>query len=381
MVEMKKLKTLSLLVLSLVVGLLPTYAQAASPRLWVNGRYITGDVAPIVRNNRTLVPMRQVSEALGLDVEWNQEAQQALVTIDDVVYTFMPDKPYYGAGDSKVDMDTTTVVYNNRIFLPLRVIAEATGSKVSWDQTSYTAVVGEGYIPGEATVSNNTFEEVVVERVIDGDTIVVSGGQKVRLILVDTPETKHPTKGVEYFGKEASEFTRNNLEGKTVYLEKDVSETDKYGRLLRYVWIARPSSDNPTKTEIGNMCFNAALLSGGYARLATFPPDVKYVDFFRTLENQARQSNAGLWGNGGAAPEATKPTPQKPVAKPKASAPTKTYNSNPINAPYIGNSNTGKFHKRGCRSVQKMSPHNMVGFSSRSAAIGQGYSPCGRCHP
>lgn len=377
---MRKLKTLSLLVLSLVVGLLPTYAQAASPRLWVNGRYITGDVAPIVRNNRTLVPMRQVSEALGLDVEWNQETQQALVTIDDVVYTFMPDKPYYGAGDSKVDMDTTTVVYNNRIFLPLRVIAEATGSKVSWDQTSYTAVVGEGYIPGEATVSNNTFEEVVVERVIDGDTIVVSGGQKVRLILVDTPETKHPTKGVEYFGKEASAYTTAQLTGKTVYLQKDVSETDRYGRLLRYVWVARPSSNNPSNDEVASLCFNAILIKNGYGKLATFPPDIKYVDLFKSLERQARQANTGLWA-GGTAPEAPKPTPQKPVAKPKASAPTKTYNSNPINAAYIGNSNTGKFHKRSCPSVNKMSPHNMVGFSSRSAAIGQGYSPCGRCHP
>lgn len=381
MVEMKKLKTLSLLVLSLVVGLLPTYAQAASPRLWVNGKYITGDVAPIVRNNRTLVPMRQVSEALGLGIEWNQEAQQALVTIDDVVYAFMPDKPYYGAGDSKVDMDTTTVVYNNRIFLPLRVIAEATGSKVSWDQTSYTAVVGEGYVPAEApTQSSNTFEEVVVERVVDGDTIVVSGGQKVRLILVDTPETKHPKKGVEYFGKEASAYTTSQLTGKTVYLQKDVSETDRYGRLLRYVWIARPSSNNPSNDEVASLCFNATLIKNGYGKLATFPPDIKYVDLFKSLERQARQANTGLWA-GGTAPEAPKPTPQKPVAKPKASAPTKTYNSNPINAPYIGNSNSGKFHKRGCRSVQKMSPHNMVGFSSRNEAIGQGYSPCGRCHP
>ena len=378
MVKMKKLKTLSLLILSLVVGLLPSYAQAAAPKLWVNGKYVTGDVAPIVRNNRVLVPLRQAVEALDLDITWDQEKQVAYLRIDeDLTYTFIPGKNYYLYAGLKTDMDTTTVAENNRIFLPIRLLAEVTYQEINWDQENFTVVIGEGYTK---PVVKNTFEEAKVSRVIDGDTIQLEDGRKVRLILVDTPETKHPKKGVEYFGKEASEFTRNNLEGKTVYLEKDVSETDKYGRLLRYVWIARPSSDNPTKTEIGNMCFNAALLSGGYARLATFPPDVKYVDFFRTLESQARQGDAGLWA-GGTVPEATKSTPQKPVAKPKVSAPTNTYNSNPINAPYIGNSNSGKFHKRGCRSVQKMSPNNMVGFSSRNEAIGQGYSPCGRCHP
>lgn len=366
------------------LGIIPASIQAKDIKLWVNGDYVTGDVAPIVKNERTLVPIRQVSEALGLEVEWSQEDQQALVLVDDVVYAFFPGKSYYGAGDVKVDMDTTTVVYKDRIFLPLRVIAEAMGSKVSWDQENYTAVVGEGYMPSKAPApSKNTFESVTVERVIDGDTIVVSGGQKVRLILVDTPETKHPTKGVEYFGKEASAYTTSKLAGKTVYLQKDVSETDKYGRLLRYVWLARPSSNEPSDSEVAKLCFNSILLENGYGKLATFPPDVKYADFFRTRQHIAMNNGYGLWGEGGADPTepVVKPQPKKPDAKPKQQGKTKVYNTSPINASYIGNSNTGKFHKRGCSSVRRMSPGNMVGFSSRGAALSQGYSPCGRCHP
>lgn len=91
------------------------------------------------------------------------------------------------------------------------------------------------------------FEKAVVERVIDGDTIVVKRqngvSEKIRMVLVNTPETKHPKKGVEYFGKEASAYTKKMLPaGKTVYLEKDVSERDRYSRLLRYVWINEPTS-------------------------------------------------------------------------------------------------------------------------------------------
>lgn len=152
-------------------------------------------------------------------------------------------------------------------------------------------------LPGSdrsTTISNN-FEKATVVRVVDGDTIVINRGngkEKVRLILVNTPETKHPRKGVEYYGKEASNFTKSQLKGRTVYLEKDVSERDRYKRLLRYVWLDIPANQN----ELGTKCFNAILLREGYAHLSTFPPDVKYVHEFRKFEAEARNKGAGLWG-------------------------------------------------------------------------------------
>ncbi|MGI9951991.1 thermonuclease family protein [Moorellaceae bacterium AZ2] len=118
-----------------------------------------------------------------------------------------------------------------------------------------------------------------VTKVVDGDTVEVRFGdgrqEKLRLIGVDTPES---TIQQEPYGKEASSFTRSKLLGRTVYLEKDVSERDKYGRLLRYVWLEKPGS--LTKSEIRNKMFNAILLLNGYAQVATYPPDVKYVDYF-----------------------------------------------------------------------------------------------------
>jgi len=140
--------------------------------------------------------------------------------------------------------------------------------------------------PRPATVPAN------VTRVIDGDTIEVEiDGRlfKVRYIGMDTPETVHPTRGVEPFGREASDRNRQLVEGKTVYLEKDVSETDRYDRLLRYVWVD------------GTMV-NAVLVLEGYARVATYPPDVKYTEDFLELERGAREAGRGLWTKGMPAP-------------------------------------------------------------------------------
>jgi len=134
---------------------------------------------------------------------------------------------------------------------------------------------------------------VTVTRVIDGDTIEVEmRGEtyKVRLIGINTPES---TTRIESYGKEASNFTKSQLLGKKVYLEKDVSETDKYGRLLRYVWLKKPSE--PTDSEIRTKMFNAILVLEGYAQAATYPPDVKYAEYFAKYEAEARENNRGLW--------------------------------------------------------------------------------------
>lgn len=124
---------------------------------------------------------------------------------------------------------------------------------------------------------------VLVTKVIDGDTIEIEGSQKVRYIGIDTPETVHPSKPVQCFGKEASNKNKELVQGKKVRLEKDVSETDKYGRLLRYVYL-----------EDGTF-INQVLVEEGYARISTYPPDVKYQEDFQNAEQQAREENLGLW--------------------------------------------------------------------------------------
>jgi len=131
----------------------------------------------------------------------------------------------------------------------------------------------------KATTQERTY---LVVRVIDGDTIELSDGSKVRYIGIDTPETVHPSKPVECFGKEASNQNKELVEGKEVRLEKDVSERDKYGRLLRYIYV-------------NGTFVNDYLVRQGYALSSTYPPDVKYQDQFIEAQQEARENNRGLW--------------------------------------------------------------------------------------
>nr|WP_246314776.1 thermonuclease family protein [Paenibacillus foliorum] len=133
--------------------------------------------------------------------------------------------------------------------------------------------------------THNGRESVKVERVVDGDTFEIKldgKKEKVRLIGVDTPETKKPNTPVMFYGKEASDFTKKRLENKTVELEWDVERKDRYDRLLAYVWI-------------DDELYNRTLISEGYARIATFPPNVKYVDLFKKDQEEARKKQKGLW--------------------------------------------------------------------------------------
>ena len=131
---------------------------------------------------------------------------------------------------------------------------------------------------------NEDYEEYLVTRIIDGDTIEIETGDQVRYIGINTPETNHPTKPVECFGKEATQINRELVEGKEVILVKDVNDRDIYNRLLRYVYL-----------EDGTFV-NLALVEEGYATSYTFPPDISHQADFLSAETTARNENAGLWG-------------------------------------------------------------------------------------
>lgn len=129
-----------------------------------------------------------------------------------------------------------------------------------------------------------TGDTAIVARVIDGDTIELDSGEKVRYLGMDTPEI---TKGKnECFGHEAAAKNSDLVLGKTVRLTKDVSNTDRYGRLLRFVWI-------------GEILVNAEMLKQGYAAVLTIPPDVAKANEFKALQANARSAGIGLWGSCG----------------------------------------------------------------------------------
>lgn len=154
---------------------------------------------------------------------------------------------------------------------------DASLSETNTFGTLYTDVAALSCLPQETPR-----EEASVVEVIDGDTIAVeihNRRYRVRYIGIDTPEVTTP---IEYFGQEATERNRVLVENRKVTLVKDVSETDRYGRLLRYVLV-------------DDVFVNYELVRGGFARAYTYPPDVACSDTFREAERQARHERLGLW--------------------------------------------------------------------------------------
>lgn len=142
------------------------------------------------------------------------------------------------------------------------------------------------------------YNNIRVERVVDGDTLILENGERLRLIGIDCPEmhesdklyrdsrrTKQDRRIIQELGRRAYEFTKKLVEGKHVSLEFDVEKRDRYGRLLAYVFLKDKDST----------FVNAKIIEEGYASLMTIPPNVKYADLFLKLYQQARTNRRGLW--------------------------------------------------------------------------------------
>ena len=194
--------------------------------------------------------------------------------------------------------------------------------------------------------------EAKVIKHVDGDTVYVQIGkktEKIRFIGVDTPES---TIQHEPYGTEASNYTKKMLLGKKVYLQKDVQERDKYGRLLAYVWLKKPTTGS--NSEATKYMFNAILVKNGYAQVMTIPPNVKYSSLFVSLQSQARAAHKGLWGLN--VPNPSSKTPQTQTV-------------------YITKTGT-KYHRDGCKYLIK----SKIPISLKDAKA-QGYEPCKVCNP
>ena len=137
------------------------------------------------------------------------------------------------------------------------------------------------------------FQEAYVTKIIDGDTIGVTiDGKyyKVRFIGINCPEY---TKEIEPYGKEATEYTNEKLYNKTIYLQKDVTDTDDYDRLLRYIWLEKV--DTIDEESVKNYLFNYDLVAKGLAQSNYYKPNVALQDYLEYAEINAKRNKIGMW--------------------------------------------------------------------------------------
>jgi micrococcal nuclease len=176
------------------------------------------------------------------------------------------------------------------LFLALAVVLLALGCDLS--KVTFT---DEGKVSLPFGASYN-YEDILVTRAVDGDTLKLESGERVRLIGIDTPEMHESEKlyrdskrsgqdiaTIQSLGRKAYKFTRELVEGKRVRLEFDVEKNDKYKRLLAYVYLK------------DGTFVNAEIVKQGYGSLMTYPPNVKHVELFKDLYKEARENKRGLW--------------------------------------------------------------------------------------
>lgn len=264
--------------------------------------------------------------------------------------------------------------------LSLFVLGSLIGGNKSEIQTPSPTPVPQNIQPSETVVPPSPIEKPVsqkindgtllVTRVIDGDTIELENGQRVRYIGIDTPETVDPRKPVQCFGIEASNKNKQLVERKRVRLEKDITDTDKYGRLLRYVYT-------------DNAFINLILVQEGFAHSYTYPPDVKYQNEFVGAERMAREQKKGLWESCPVTLPAPSPipTPQPaptPIPTPTPIPPT----SSCVIKGNISSSGEKIYHVPGCGNYNVTKIDEARGerwFCTESEALGAGWRKALNC--
>jgi micrococcal nuclease len=183
-------------------------------------------------------------------------------------------------------------------------------------------------------------QEVLVSKVINGDTIVLENGDVVHYLSVAAPALSSKKQSAEFFAREALRRNKSLVLSKKVRLEFDVEKKDPQGRLLAYVYVK-------------NLFVNGELVRLGFARAAVTPPNLKHKDLLLKYQKEASEKYAGLWQED---KKATEPY-------------------------YVGNKRSYIFHKPTCPLVAKIPEKNRIIFKKRTDPIDIGYVPCSKCKP
>ena len=343
-----------------------SFVSASAINVHVNNNNISMDVPPVIVEGRTLVPVAAIAQSLKGEVSWDASTKTVTITRDSKIIKLQLNNKTVTVDGQVMNLDVPAQSINGRTMVPVSFIAQAFNEKVVWHPSTQTVLINSDApvtlnIPAVQVNPSQTTYKII--RIVDGDTLIIDYNgveERVRLIGVDTPESVHPdaTKNSE-FGKIASDFSKKYLDGKEVSLELDVQERDKYGRILAYMYV-------------GGQMYNKILLQEGMAKVATYPPNVRYVDDFKALEKAAREANKGLWAYSEDS-STVSTTPAQSNTNPTTSNVTQTLDASKDGIWIKGNINSKIYHVPGGRDYDKVSPQNIVWFETEADAIAAGF--------
>ena len=278
------------------------------------------------------------------------------------------------------NVDLNAVNVNGYNYFQLRQLLQALGIEVGYDNASETIVINTDNATQTTQTTQTTQQEqpktnsnidtyYEVVEVVDGDTIkalINNETVKIRLLLVDTPESKHPDKNRNVpLGATATDFTKDFLKNEKIKLEYDEEKTDKYGRTLAYVY-----------RESDGKCLNEALILASLAKVVKYEPNVKYYKEYKELERQVRPSAQGIWADIQAAyPKSSKNQSEEDTNNAKQETQTQDIQVIPPDStkPIKGNINTMIYHCPGQRDYNKLKAENIEWFATEEDAKNAGY--------
>lgn len=204
---------------------------------------------------------------------------------------------------------------------------------------------------------DQAYEKAKVLYAADGDTIWVDidGKEvKIRFVGINTPELARDGNPAEFMAEEAKNFTSNTLRDKEIYLEKDITDRDKYDRMLRYIWLEKPVA-NPTKEDIEEKTLNGILVKEGYAYSNYYKPDIKYQKHLDNIEKSAQDKGLGIWSD-----------PTNPIIS-----------KEDLGENYLikGNKNSKLYHLPEWDSYDTVKEKNAVYFETEKEAKDAGFKP------
>ncbi len=290
-----------------------------------------------------------------------------------VIYFLVSLFSFIGFGLTSSELDSTNMVSDPQVDFVETSDAEIMADAdvvlpESYSLPQNTPVLEEDAVGDQ--LSLQSLQTYLVTRVIDGDTIdVLMAGEnkRVRYIGIDTPETVHPSKSVECFGLEASNKNKELVAGKVVQLVKDISETDKYGRLLRYVYV-------------DGLFVNQTLVQEGFANAYSFPPDIAQSEVFLQAEREAREGGIGLWGD--VCAESVTGSPTTEISATLDSSPVTNTNPSCVIKGNINVATEKIFHVPGCQSYNQTKINEEAGerwFCSEKEALDAGWRKALNC--
>jgi endonuclease YncB( thermonuclease family) len=286
-------KTVLSAIAAVTLLIAPLQASAAQNEIavYLDGKRMEFESTPQLVNGSTMVPMRAIFEKLGATVKWDDKTNSVTASKEGMTIKLTIGKKEALKNGEVFNVSVAPEIINNTTYVPLRFVSEALDADVGWINQ-----------PKTVTINTSELHKFQITHIRDGDTFegfYLDGpweGEKevIRLIGVDTPETVKEGTAVQYWGPEASQYTKEKLTGKTVLITKDKTD-DPYGRALAYVFL-----------ENGSM-FNADLVSGGYARALAIEPNTKWKYLFSYLEADARREKRGLWSEPSSESSTTSP--------------------------------------------------------------------------